>query len=84
MVILCVYFAFYLVFGPRGLLALQRMDATHEAKHQEYETIKTQRENLEADVKLMRPDSLDPDMADEQARKALGYAKPDEIILDLP
>lgn len=78
-----LYFAFYLLFGPHGYLALQRLEEKHEVTKREYAMLKTQREALEANVKLMRPNSLDRDMADEQTRRVLGYAKPDEIVIDL-
>ena len=81
--VLCVYFAFYMLFGPRGIFALGRVGDTLDQKRAEYYALRDQRQNLESDVKLMRPDSLDPDMADEQARKTLGYMKPDEIVIDL-
>lgn len=82
--VLCFYFAFYLLFAPRGYPALQRLEARFEDTRHDYQTLKTKREALEADVKLMRPNSLDPDMADEQARRVLGYSKKDEIVVDLP
>ena len=83
MLVLAFYFAFYMVFGPRGLLALHRMEKQLQAAQSEHEKLVTQRESLEKDVKLMRPDSLDPDMAEEQARKNLGYTRPEEIIVPL-
>ncbi len=81
--LLCLYFAFYLVFGPRGLIAWHRIEARLQNTQMTYDGLLAQRQALEADVKLMRPNSLDPDMADEQARKTLGYNKPDEIVIDL-
>lgn len=81
--ILCLYFAFYLVFGPRGLLAWQRAEARLETAHAVYSDLKIKREKLTGDVTLMRPTSLDPDMAEEQARKILGYTRPEDIIIDL-
>lgn len=80
---LCLYFSFYLVFGPRGYLNLQRIEETLGVKSMAHAELKKQREALEKDVRLMRPNSLDPDMADEQARRILGYNKPDEIVIDL-
>lgn len=80
---LCLYFAFYLVFGPRGYLSLQRLEETYEVKKAQHHKLLTEREALESNVRLMRPTSLDPDMADEQARKILGYTKSDEIVIDL-
>jgi cell division protein FtsB len=78
-----LYFAFYMLFGPHGYLALQRLDARQTEIKKEYDVLKVQRESLEADVKLMRPTSLDRDMADEQTRRILGYVAADEIVIDL-
>lgn len=78
---LCLYFSFYLVFGPRGYLSLERLEDNVNVQSAVHEDLKHIRENLELNVRLMRPDSLDPDMADEQVRRMLGYGKKDEIIL---
>ncbi len=78
---LCFYFAFYLLFGPRGLLALDRLDDIQAYKKAEYAQLKEKRKKIEADVHLMRPNSLDPDMADEQVRRSLGYTRADEIVI---
>ena len=83
MAALCLYFSFYLLFGPRGYLALQRIQETSVIKAIEHQELADKRQSLEADVKLMRPNSLDPDMAEEQARHTLGYIKPDEIVVPL-
>ena len=39
------------------------------------------RRDLERDVALLRPESLDPDLLDERARAALGFAHPDELTI---
>lgn len=83
MAALCLYFSFYLLFGPRGYLALQRIQDTLVVKSAEQAELKNKREALESDVKLMRPNSLDADMAEEQARLTLGYTKKDEIVIPL-
>jgi cell division protein FtsB len=83
MAVLCVYFSFYLMFGPRGYFALQHVQEQLVEKNAEFAVLKDKRDHLDSDVHLMRPDSLDPDMADEQARKNLGYMKPDEVVIDL-
>lgn len=80
---LCLYFAFYLLFGSYGLLAWNRVQDKLVDTRATYHHLHEQSKALEADVKLMRPDSLDPDMAEEQARKMLGYTRPEEIIIDL-
>lgn len=78
-----LYFAFYMLFGPHGYIALQRLETRHIMTKHEYDVLKEQRQALEADVKLMRPNSLDRDMADEQTRRVLGYTHPDEVVIDL-
>jgi cell division protein FtsB len=80
---LCFYFAFYLIFGGRGLVALGRLEDTSAQRKTEYAELKDRRGRIEANVHLMRPNSLDPDMADEQVRRGLGYTKPDEIVIHL-
>lgn len=80
---LCLYFSFYLLFGPRGYLALQRLQDTAATKSVAHHELLDRRQSLEADVKLMRPSSLDPDMAEEQARRTLGYVKKNEIVIKL-
>lgn len=78
---LCLYFSFYLVFGPRGLLSLERLEDDVNVHSAAHDDLKHAREILEANVRLMRPDSLDPDMADEQVRRILGYGKKDEVVI---
>ncbi len=38
-------------------------------------------ERLAAKVALLGPDHIDPDMLDEQVRRYLGLAHPDEIVI---
>lgn len=78
-----LYFAFYMLFGPHGYLALQRLQGRQMTAEHEFNLLKTKREALDGDVKLMRPSSLDRDMADEQTRRVLGYAQQDEVVIDL-
>ncbi len=40
-----------------------------------------EQEILERRVQLLRPDSLDPDMLEERARKVLNFAKKDEVVI---
>ncbi len=77
-----LYFAFYMLFGPHGYLALQRLEMRQMTAKHDYQLLKGQREALDADVRLMRPNNLDRDMADEQTRRVLGYAQQDEIVID--
>jgi len=64
-------------------VALNRLDVEVVHKRAEYAELKEKRQKIEANVHLMRPNSLDPDMADEQVRRSLGYTRPDEIVIHL-
>jgi cell division protein FtsB len=43
--------------------------------------LKAERDEKERQVRMLSPDSLDPDLLDERAREALGLARPDEIVI---
>ncbi|MFO1243326.1 MAG: septum formation initiator family protein [Rickettsiales bacterium] len=79
--IFSLYLAFHALHGEQGLYAffteLHRRDRLQE----ELYTTKNERMALESKVSRLRDDSLDPDLLDEEARKNLGMAGSDEIIL---
>lgn len=75
------YFVFHAVQGERGLLAylhLQQELAQANAVERE---LAAQRAELRHRVGLLRPDSLDPDMLEERARRVLNFARPDEVVV---
>jgi cell division protein FtsB len=76
-----LYFGFFIVFGEKGLLKL----ATLSKQIQNEETAKKEicaklqvKKNM---VDGMNLNSLDIDLLDEQARKVLGYAGKNEVII---
>ena len=75
------YFAFHAFRGERGVIALRQLSEQVEAAQLMYDKIKTQRKKLEHKVKLLHPDSLDPDMLDERARVMLNYGLKNDIII---
>jgi cell division protein FtsB len=69
--------------GNRGYFAWRGLQQKLTVAEQKYDEKLAERKALENRVKLLRPDSLDPDMLDERARIVLGFVKPDErVILD--
>jgi cell division protein FtsB len=80
-----LYFAWHGVNGDRGVLALRTLEREVAVARTELDRVRGQREALERRVHLLYPQSLDPDMLDESARRLLNYGLPDEIvILDPP
>lgn len=75
------YFAYHAVQGERGLLAWLKLSQQVQETEASLDRIKAKRMRLEARVRLLRPDSLDPDLLEERARATLGLAHPDDVVI---
>lgn len=78
---LLVYFVYHIIQGERGLLAWRRLNQQIAASELKLDTVKTEQYALEQRVHLLRPDSLDADMLEEQAKEKLNFVRKDEIII---
>lgn len=78
------YFAYHVVNGDRGLIAWRSLEQRVEVARTQLAEIKAEREILEQRVRLLHPESLDPDMLDEWARRVLNYGLPDETVIFTP
>ena len=78
------YFLYHTVEGDRGWVAQMRLQGEVQKAEEKLLHLQKDHEALDHRVKLMRPESLDPDLLDEQARKTLNYSKPDEVIILAP
>src|SRR5690242_9999674 len=78
---LAAYFGYYLLYGNHGVVSLLRVQHEIEVKQAELDRIRTQRLSLEHRVSLLRPESVDPDMLEEQARARLGLTDRDEVVI---
>lgn len=78
---LVVYFSYFAVYGTHGLLRWMDLQVQISAKQAEFDRVKAEHEVLEKRVRLMRPESVDPDMLEEQARARLGLTAPDEVVI---
>ena len=75
------YFGYYLIYGNHGIINLARLQSEIEVKQAELDRIRAQHEALEHRVSLLRPQSVDPDMLEEQARSRLGLTDRDEVVI---
>ncbi|WP_010298684.1 FtsB family cell division protein [Candidatus Odyssella thessalonicensis] len=78
---LLLYFVYHLIQGERGLLAWGHLKQQIVVAEQKLNVVKVEQHALEQRVHLLRPDSLDTDMLEEQAKEKLNFAYKDEIII---
>lgn len=83
-VLLALYFAYHAVYGSQGLRRHQQLESEVAAKGTELQKLQAERAALEKRTQGLRPESLDADMLDEQARKQLGYGKDGEAVILTP
>ena len=79
-----IYFGYHTVQGDRGVIAYLRLTANLERVEMALQESEEARQTLSRRVSLLRPDNLDRDMLDEQARQVLGLAHPDDIVIYTP
>jgi cell division protein FtsB len=75
------YFAYHAVHGNRGILAWHVFDSKIAEARARVNEIRAERHALEHRVRLLRPETLDPDLLEESARQVLGYSHSDEVII---
>ncbi|MGB9151499.1 MAG: septum formation initiator family protein [Alphaproteobacteria bacterium] len=78
------YFLYHTVEGERGWVAQMHLQNEVNAAQETLTNVQKEHDALDHRVRLMRPESLDPDLLDEQSRKTLNYSKPNEIIILQP
>jgi len=67
--------------GDRGFLAHERIDAEATRLKIELAALTEKRELMEKHIRLLRPDTLDPDMLDERVRAVLNFEAEGEITI---
>ncbi len=81
---LALVFVARAVTGPTGVLAWRDYHAERQRLEGEVAKAAQTRKALERDVALLNPNGVNPDIADELARRNLNLARPDEVIVLLP
>ncbi len=77
------YFGYHAIQGDHGLITYWRYGQYIGSLQKEYDQIAAERERLEHRVKLLRSQSLDPDLLEERARDVLGFAHPNDRVIYL-
>ncbi|OQM75952.1 FtsB family cell division protein [Manganibacter manganicus] len=78
------YFGFHAYHGEYGIYSKYRLQARTANLEEQLAAVKARRADLEHRVALLHDGTLEKDMLDEQARKALNLSKPNEIIVMTP
>lgn len=76
-----VYFTYHIFQGQRGVLAWIRLDKKLAEQELILNALTTEKEFLEKEAYLLRPDSLDIDLLEEKARQVLNFAHPEEVVI---
>jgi cell division protein FtsB len=78
------YFGFHAYHGEYGINSKYQLQARTAELQGQLDAVKAQRIELERRVQLLHDGTLEKDMLDEQARRALNVSLPDEVIVMLP
>lgn len=78
--LMLIYFIFHSIYGSRGIIAYFQLKNELQKSHLQLDELKAHRLENENRTKLLRPESLDRDMLDQQIRKVLGFSKQNEKI----
>jgi cell division protein FtsB len=81
LVLVMFYLSFHAISGERGVLAWFKASRELELVKAELERAKMESAAISSKVALLKNDSVDLDMLDEQARRILGFARPDEVVI---
>ena len=78
---LMAYLSFAALQGEHGLFSLLKVEGEEGRLQEQLSALQAERAILANRTERLSEESLDADLLDEQARKVLGLARPDEIIV---
>ncbi|MBA8667215.1 septum formation initiator family protein [Holosporaceae bacterium 'Namur'] len=79
--LLVIYFIYHSLNGERGIFAYRRLSKELEIKRSTLASLTTEKSRLENKVGLIGKDKVDLDMLDELARRKLGLAGKNDIMI---
>lgn len=75
------YFGYHALHGERGFLAWRELQRDLAAARRVETQLAAERARLDRRVRLLRPDSLDPDLLEERAQVLLGYGHHGDMVI---
>ena len=74
------YLVYQMMSGDRGFLALFKLSEKHRVLEKNINNLDDQKQSFEKKVYMLKPESLNLDLLDEQVRRRLGYSKDGETV----
>ncbi len=78
------YFGYHVYHGEFGIDSKAHLRERAVVLQAELDQVKAERVALEGKVRMLRDGTIDKDMLDEQARRALNLSTADEVTITLP
>jgi len=75
------YFGYHAFTGSYGILALDRMEKEAGDLKDRLDDLRQQHAALEKRISYLKPESLDSDILDIEARTSLNLIRPDEVVI---
>ncbi len=75
------YFGYHAFNGSYGLWSLDRLEEEAGTLRVQLDKLKAERAGIERRVAFLKPDSLDADVVDTEARMSLNLLRPDEVVI---
>lgn len=80
----CSYFVWHAVHGDRGLLAKAEYSQQVAVLQSEHAGLKAERQALERRIAMLRAESVERDLLEEEARVQLGRVHRNDVVIFLP
>ncbi len=77
------YISWHIYIGPRGMTYRDNLASEFLALEQQRDIIIKERVALDKRARLLRPESIDPDLVEELARRDLAMARKYDLIIRL-
>ncbi len=78
------YFAFHAYHGNHGIVAKRAFEQEAAALARERDAVHAERTEWERRIALLQPESLDPDLVEELARRDLFFGLPNDLVVLVP
>ncbi len=78
------YFGYHSLYGGNGLYSKHLVEEQTKELQSKLDVLTRKREDLQQEVALLSDGTVEKDMLDEQARRALNMAQPGELVILRP